>query len=149
MPIFLIPLPPSSLHLRPVNICCAATLPLVTGEGDVAHQRAALCGLSSAPSNGATPPDPDNKIEDGAQVCSWSELCKLVNDHTMQDKKALQLFTCKNFMTLPNRQKWKAADDKQLDSHFDAGAIAVAVPCPASSPKKPSQVFCLAWARLV
>ena len=52
-------------------------------------------------------------------------------------------------MTLPNWNEWQAADDKQLDSHFEAGTIGMAVPRPVSSPEKPSQVFRLVWARLV
>ena len=81
----------------------AATLPLVAGEGDVAHQCTALHTLSGAPSNGATPPDPNNWIKDAAKVCNWSELHKLVNDHMMEEEKALLSSTCKNLMALPTR----------------------------------------------
>ena len=84
---------PPSLCLCPINIRHATALLLVTGEGDVAHQCAALHALSSVPSNGATPPDPDNWIEDGAKVRNWSELRELVNDHMMEEEKALPLFT--------------------------------------------------------
>ena len=139
---------PPTLRLRPVNICRAAALLLVPGEGDVAHQRAALCTLSST-TNRATPPDPNDWIEDGSKVCNWSELHKQVNDHMTEEEKALPLFTRKNLMTLPNWNEWQAADDKQLGSHFESGAIGMAVPHPVSSPEKLSQVFHLVCARLV
>ena len=66
-----------------------------------------------------------------------------------EEEKALPLLTRKNLMTLPNWNEWQAADDKQLDSHFEGSTIGMAVPRPVSSPEKPSQVFRLVWARLV
>ena len=107
------------------------------------------CTLSSAFSNGATPPDPNDWIENGAQVCNWSELRKLVNGYMAEEEKALLSFTCKNHMTLPNWHEWQAADDRQLDSHFETSTIGVAVSQPRSSPKKMSQGFHLTWAKLV
>ncbi len=140
---------PPSLHLRPVDLRRAAALPLVAGEGHSVRQREALRAYANAPSTGATPPDPDDHIEEGAPVRNWKDLRKLVNDHMTEEEKALPSFTRKNLQTLPNWAEWQAADDKQLDSHFDAGTIGMAVPRPVSSPDKPSQVFRLVWARLV
>jgi hypothetical protein len=74
---------------------------------------------------------------------------KLVNDHMMDEERALPLFTRKNLMKLPNWPEWNAADRKQLDTHFDSGTIGEAVPHPTPTPLSPSQVFRLVWARLV
>ena len=52
-------------------------------------------------------------------------------------------------MRLSNWPEWQAADDKQLDAHFDAGTVGEAVPRPREDPMKPSQVFRLVWNRLV
>ena len=54
--------------LHPVDIRCAVVLPFVAREGDVADQHTAPHTLSSALLNGATPPDPNDWIEDGIQV---------------------------------------------------------------------------------
>ena len=67
----------------------------------------------------------------------------------MEEEKVLLSFTHKSLKTLPNWHEWQAADDKCLDSHFEASTIGVAVPLPVLSPKKPSQVFHLVWAKLV
>ena len=98
---------------------------------------------------GATPPDPEDAIDEPVPSSGWREMRKLVNDHMTDEEKALPSFTRKNLMTLPNWPEWQAADDKQLDSHFDAGTIGMAVPRPKTDPDKPSQVFRLVWARLV
>ena len=66
---------------------------------------------------------------------------KLQNDHMTEEEKALKSFTRKNLMKLSNWSDWQAADDKQLDSHFDAGTIGMAVPHPSSSELSTSQVF--------
>ena len=44
-------------------------------------------------------------------------------------------------LKLSNWPEWQAADDKQLDSHFDSGTIEKAVPRPKKDISKPSQVF--------
>ena len=62
------------------------------------------------------------------------------------EERNLKSFTRKNLMKLSNWPEWQAADDKQLNSHFDAGTIGKAVPRPKQDPDAPSQVFHLVWA---
>ena len=74
---------------------------------------------------------------------------KLANEHMTEEEKALPAFTRRRLMKLSNWLEWRDADDKQLNQHFDAGTIGMAVPRPAPDPKSPSQVFRIHWARLV
>ena len=67
----------------------------------------------------------------------------------MDEEKALSSFTCHRLMMLSNWPEWQAADDKQLNQHFDAGTIGMAVPRPPKDPATPSQVFRLHWVRVV
>ena len=66
-----------------------------------------------------------------------------------EEEKKLTSFTRKNLMRLANWSDWQKADDKQLDAHYNAGAIGKAVPRPEKDPNSPSQVFRAVWARLV
>ena len=146
-----------SLHLRPIDIRRVAALNLVAGEGPQNSStpdirlwkdlRNFLRTTANTPSNGATPPDPDDTHVPKAE--DLLEMRKLINDHMTPEERALSSFTRKNLMKLPNWDEWNAADRKQLDSHFDSGTIGMAVPRPESHPDKPSQVFRLVWARLV
>ena len=138
---------PASLNLRPVDIRRIAAIPLVAGEGTPQQQRQALRDLAACPPPSATPADSDDLLHHDA--ADLLEMRKLSNDHMTEEEKALPSFTRKRLMTLPNWHEWQAADDKQLDQHFNAGTIGKAVPRPAKDPLKPSQVFRLHWARLV
>ena len=138
---------PPALTLRPVDIRRIAAMTLVAGEGTASSQRAQLRETAATPLLSATPPDPDD-----LQVRSAPDLLemrKLSNDHMTEEEKALPSFTLKRLMRLSNWPEWQAADDKQLDQHFDAGTIGKAVPRPPKDPMKPSQVFRLHWARMV
>ena len=85
------------------------------------------------------PADPDDlKPRSAAELL---EMCKLQNDHMTEEEKALPSFSLKNLMRLSSWDQWQAADDKQLDAHFDSGTIGKAVPQPESDPLTPSQVF--------
>jgi len=124
---------------------------LVAGEGTPQQQRASLRALSATPARGATPPDPD----DASLPTGWDsaerlqEVRKLVNDHMTDEERRLPSFSRKNLMTLSNWEEWRAADHKQLDSHYDAGTMGKAVPRPKPDQASPSQVFRLVWNRLV
>ena len=138
-----------TLHLRPVDIRRIAAMNLVAGEG-ISHQeqRAQIRALAATPLLDSTPPvDPDDLEHLSAP--DLLEMRKLSNDHMTDEEKALPSFTRRRLMKLSNWHEWQAADDKQLDSHFDAGTIGMAVPRPEKDPEKPSQVFRLHWARLV
>ena len=120
---------------------------LVAGEGTSALQRAEMRALAATPVLQATPPDPDDLISPSAP--ELLEMRKLANGHMTDEERALPSFTRRCLMTLSNWLEWRAADDKQLDSHFDAETIGQAVPRPTKDPTKPSQVFRLHWARVV
>ena len=94
-----------------------------------------------------TPPDLEDTvpISDPKQLL---EMRKLQNEHMTEEERNLKSFSRKNVMGLSNWKDWRDADDKQLDSHFDAGTIGMAVPRPSSLQAK-SQVFHVVWARLV
>ena len=49
-------------------------------------------------------------------------------------------------MQLSIWHEWQAADDKQLNSHFNSGTIGMAVPHLKKDPLTLSQVFRLHWA---
>ena len=139
---------PPTLHLRPVDIRRIAAMKLVAGEGmSISQRRAHLRSLAATPLLSASPADPDDLVPHSA--ADLLEMRKLSNDHMTEEEKALPSFTRRRLMQLPNWHEWQAADDKQLDSHFDAGTIGMAVPRPKKDPSKPSQVFRLHWARLV
>ena len=141
---------PAPLSLRPVDIRRIAAinaLPLVAGEGTHKSQRARLRSLAATPVLAATPADPDDLVPHSAP--ELLEMRKLANDHMTDEEKALPSFTRKRLMKLSNWEEWRAADDKQLDQHYNAGTIGKAVPRPEKDPEKPSQVFRLHWARLV
>ena len=75
---------PPALRLHPVNIRCAAALPLVAGEGDVDCQRAALCTLLCAPSNGATPRTMQGfQLVGGMIIQSLIQGCMTLNSWTV------------------------------------------------------------------
>ena len=141
---------PPSLHLRPVDIRRIAAMNLVAGEGhkiSAQEQRTRLREMAKTPVLAATPADPDDLRELSAE--QLVEMRKLSNDHMTEEERALPSFTRRRLMKLSNWHEWQAADDKQLDSHFDSGTIGKAVPRPKKDPEKPSQVFRLHWARLV
>ena len=138
---------PPSLSLRPVDIRRIAAMKLVAGEGTSDFQRAQLRDFANTPVVSATPSDPDDLKPHSAS--DLLEMRKLSNDHMTEEEKRLPAFTRKRLMKLSNWHEWQAADDKQLDQHFDAGTIGMAVPRPPKDPDKPSQVFRLHWARLV
>ena len=136
-----------SLSLRPVDIRRIAALNLVAGEGTSISLRHQLRDVAATPLLAATPADPDDLIPHSA--ADLLEMRKLSNDHMTEEEKALPAFTRHRLMKLSNWADWQAADDKQLDQHYDAGTIGKAVPRPTKDPDKPSQVFRLHWARLV
>ena len=141
---------PPALQLRPVDIRRIAAMNLVAGEGiNLSHQekRARLREFAKTNVLAGTPSDPDDLAEFSAP--QLAEMRKLANDHMTDEERALPSFTRKRLMTLSNWPEWQAADDKQLDAHFDSGTIGKAVPRPPKDPDKPSQVFRLHWARLV
>ena len=140
---------PPPLSLRPVDIRRIASLNLTAGEGptDSRSQRTLVQKLAGAVSRDFTPPDPDDEVTLPPHLLL--EMRKLQNDHMTDEEKKLSSFSRKNLMRLSNWEEWRAADHKQLDSHFDAGTIGKAVPRPIPAPNKPSQVFRLVWARLV
>ena len=139
---------PPTLLLRPVDIRRIAAMNLVAGEGTHSQQRrAALRALAATPLLSATPADPEDLSLHSAS--DLLEMRKLSNDHMTEEEKALPSFTRRRLMQLSNWLEWRAANDKQLDSHFDAGTIGMAVPRPKKNPLTPSQVFRLHWARLV
>ena len=141
---------PPSLSLRSVDIRRIAATNLVAGEGtSISHVslRKQLRELAATPVVTATPADPDDLVPHSA--AELLEMRKLSNDHMTDEERALPAFTRKRLMKLSNWPEWQAADDKQLDQHFDAGTIGMAVPRPPKDPDKPSQVFRLHWARLV
>ena len=138
---------PASLSLRPVDIRRIAAMNLVAGEGPSLAQRERLRAVAASPIVTATPADPDDLQDSSA--ADLLEMRKLSNDHMTDEEKALPSFTRRRLMTLSNWHEWQAADDKQLDQHFDAGTIGTAVPRPSKDPDKPSQVFRLHWARVV
>ena len=138
---------PASLTLRPVDIRRIAAMPLVAGEGTPIQQRAALREAASRALPSGTPADPDDLTHHSAP--DLLEMRKLSNDHMTEEEKALPSFTRKRLMKLSNWPEWQAADDKQLNQHFDAGTIGMAIPRPPKDPLKPSQVFRLHWARVV
>ena len=139
-----------SLHLRPVDIRRVTAMNLVAGEGHKNSQahRHAIRGLASTPPLPCTPPEPEELQVPPAPTLL--EMRKLQNDHMTEEERQLKSFTRKNLMKLSNWPEWQAADDKQLDSHYTAGAIGKAVPRPVSDdPNTPSQVFRIVWARIV
>ena len=139
---------PPTLHLRPVDIRRIAAMNLVAGEGISIQQRQLrVRALAATPFLSATPADTDDLASRSA--ADLLEMRKLSNDHMTEEERALPSFTRRRLMQLSNWHEWQAADDKQLDSHFDAGTIGMAVPRPKKDPLKPSQVFRLHWARLV
>ena len=96
---------------------------------------------------GYTGPDPDN-----LELFVATELLilqQLQNKHMTEEEKKLTSFTRKNLMRLANWPDWQKADDKQLDAHYDAGAIGKAVPQPEKDLNSPSQDFGAVWAQLV
>ena len=110
-------------------------------------QRIRLREIAATPLSAGTPADPDDLLPHDA--ATLLEMRKLANEHMTEEEKALPAFTRPRLMKLSNWSEWQAADDKQLDQHFDAGTIGMAVPRPSNDPEKPSQVFRLHWARLV
>ena len=135
------------LFLHPVNIRHNAAKNLVAGEGTLITQHACLCKITDSPILATTPADPED-----LHVFSTSDLldlCKLLNDHMTNKEKVLPSFTGRCLMTLSNWHEWQAADNKQLNQHFDAGTIGRAVPHPTRNATKPSQVFRLHWAPIV
>ena len=138
---------PPSLHLRPVDIRRIAAMPLVAGEGNHIQQRALLREFSVTDSPGCTPPDTDDlKFYSASELL---EMRQLANEHMTPEERKLKSFSRKNVMSLPNWAEWRAADHKQLDSHFDAGTIGKAVPRPTPKPGEPSQVFRTVQVRVV
>ena len=137
-----------ALHLRPLDLRRIAALPLVAGEGNAQQQRSFLRDFAHGMHSGCTPADPDDleHIHDPAVLL---HMRKLQNDHMTPEERALPSLSRKNCMTLPNWSVWQASDDKQLDAHFDAGTIGMAVDRPATEAGKPSHVFRIVWARLV
>ena len=137
-----------ALQLRSIDIRRIAALPLVAGEGNAQQQRSSLRDYAHSMNSGCTPADPDDleRIDDPAVLL---EMRKLQNDHMTPEERALPSLSRKNCMSLPNWSDWQAADDKQLDAHFDAGTIGMAVDRPQSAPNQPSHVFRIVWARLV
>jgi len=140
---------PPPLRLRPIDIRRITALNLVAGEGteNSPLSREDLRRLASTPPLSYTPPDADDL--ESPEPDSLLEMRKLQNDYMTDEEKALKSFTRKNLMKLSNWSDWQAADNKQLDSHFNAGTIGMAVPRPSSSELSPSQVFRIVWARLV
>jgi len=133
------------LHLRACDIRRIAALQSVAGEGlsSTAH-RQRIRDLANSPSRGHTLPDPDDLKEYSAD--ELLEIRRLQNEHMTDKEKKLSSFTRKNVMRLANWKDWRDADDKQLDAHFDAGAIGKAVPRPQRDPNRPNQVFRAVWA---
>ena len=131
---------PSSLHLRPFDICCIAALNLVAGERGATLSKTDRDRIRRLASGtlAATPADPDDLISLDSSVLL--EMRKLQNDHMTDEEKALKSFTRKNLMKLLNWLEWRAADDKQLDSHYETGTIGKAIPRPPPHDLK-RQVF--------
>ncbi len=103
--------------------------------------------LASQASVGYTPADPDDLlIYTAAELL---EVRRLQNEHMTDEEKALPSFTRKNVMKLKNWLQWRDADDKQLNSHYESGALGKAVSRPKKVDGKPSQVFCAVWNHLV
>ena len=138
---------PPALSLRPVDIRRISAMTLVAGEGTPISQRSRLRQIANTPIVSATPADPDDLVSHSA--ADLLEMRKLSNDHMTEEERALPSFTRRRLMQLSNWPEWQAADDKQLNQHFDAGTIGKAVPRPTKDPDKPSQVFRIHWARLV
>ena len=138
------------MSLRPVDIRRIAALNLVAGESPQEFSRATrsqVRGLAGSVLPDATPPDRDDLLPTTDPEILL-EMRKLQNDHMTEEEKNLTSFSRKNLMKLQNWLEWRDADDKQLNSHFDAGTIGMAVPRPTNSTLK-SQVFRVVWARLV
>ena len=141
---------PPALHLRPVDLRRAAALPLVAGEGNAQQQRRLLRELAATPIVDAAPCDPDDLVNYSA--AELLEMRKLSNDHMTPEERNLKSFTRKNLqqhLTPENFQQWVDADRKQLDAHFDAGTVGHPIDRPKENRMSPSQVFRVAWARLV
>ena len=73
-----------------------------------------------------TPADPDDLVHHDAAAIL--EMRKLANEHMTEEEKALPAFTRRRLMKLSNWLEWRDADDKQLNQHFDAGTIGMAIP---------------------
>ena len=118
---------PPPLHMRACDIRHVAALCAVSGEGLTSAERLQIVrALSHAPSLGYTGPDPDD-----LELFTAAELLilrRLQNEHMTEEEKKLTSFTRKNLMRLANWSDWQKADDKQLDAHYNAGAIGKAVP---------------------
>ena len=136
-----------TLNLRPIDIRRIAAMPLVAGEGNHIQQRERLRELSSILDPGCTPPDPED-LED-LSAAELLEMRQMANEHMTPEERKLPSFSRRNVMRLPNWEEWRAADRKQLDSHFDAGTIGKAVPRPVPKPGEPSQVFRTVQVRVV
>ena len=151
---------PPLLHMRPVDIRRVAAILSFVGEGEHSsssssssffphlHLRQLVRDMAATPPLDFTPPDPDDLVYPTTDE-ECIEIRRLQNKHMTDEEKALPSFTWKNLIRLSNWQEWRDADDKQLDAHFDAGTIGMAVPRPKHDPMTPSQVFRLVWNRLV
>ena len=131
-----------------MDIRRVAALNVVAGEGThFSTHRRHVRDLASHASVGYTPADPDDLVPLSAP--QMLAMRRLQNEHMTEEEKKLKSFTRKNLMKLSNWLEWRAADDKQLDAHFSAGAIGKAVPRPQAEPGRPSQVFRAVHNRLV
>ena len=121
------------LHLRALDLRRLAALHAVAGEDispdeTTAARRERIRALASASSPGYTPADPDDLILWSADDAMLMH--RLQNAHMTEEERQLKSFSRKNLMKLSNWDQWQAADDAQLDAHFDSGTIGKAVPRP-------------------
>ena len=138
------PAPP--LHLRPLDLRRISALLAVSGEGISSRAyRNQVRELAATPLPAASPPDPQDLSQHTPS--ELLDLRRLQNEHMTAEEKQLRSFSRNNLMRLSNWLEWRDADDKQLDSHYEAGAIGKAVPRPVGLLAQ--QVFRLIWVRLV
>ena len=141
------------LHLRALDLRRLAALHAVAGEGispdePTATRRERIRTLASASSPGYTPADPDDLVLWSADDIMVMQ--RLQNDHMTDEERQLKSFSRKNLMKLSNWDQWQAADDKQLDAHFDSGTIGKAVPRPRKDTfGRAFHILRLVWNRLI
>jgi hypothetical protein len=123
------------LHLRAIDLRRSAALTLVAGEGMTSFEyNRAVTALSTSPSVGHTPSDPDDLVSlNSSEIL---EMRRLQVSHMTDEEKQLTSFTRRNVMKLKNWKDWRDADDLQLDQHF--AFVVESIPHDADLPSFPA-----------